>query len=92
MITIKEFPVETVGLYSPEGEFLGALDQNQFLDVRIQIAEQRLSGYYILGSAGKRLIEENGELNESMEGVFKTTITLSRRLWALIKADVNLAE
>lgn len=84
MITIREFPVETVDLYSPEGEFLGKLNQNQFLDVRIQIAEQRLSCYYIIGSTGQRLIEEDGNLQEELGGVFITTITLARKLYRML--------
>lgn len=48
MIKIKNFPVEKYPLYSPNHELVGYVDYFQFLDVRIQVKEHRLEGYYIV--------------------------------------------
>lgn len=48
MIRIRELEIEKNPLYSPDGELIGYMDYPQFLDVRIQIKEKGLSGYYVL--------------------------------------------
>jgi hypothetical protein len=54
MIFIKDIPVEKHPLYSPKHELLGYVDYFQFLDVRIQIKEQKLEGYYIVFTEDKQ--------------------------------------
>lgn len=49
MITINEFKETESSLYNNEGEFVGHIKSDlQLNDVRIQIKEQKVKGYYIV--------------------------------------------
>ena len=62
MIEIKHFEEEVIKLYDNNDNFIGEIDNElSFNDVRLQIAEQKLSGYYVIRNNGdKVIIEENG--------------------------------
>lgn len=56
VIIINDFPVEKWPLYSPNDKYIGDVDYHQFLDVRIQCMEKKLSGYYVLYTNQETLI------------------------------------
>lgn len=49
MIKINPYVHERVGLYNPDDEYIGSIGNDiELNDVRIQIAQQKLEGYYIM--------------------------------------------
>ena len=63
MIKINKIPAPTVDLYSPIGHLLGTVNEYEFNDVRIQIMESQLEGYYIVDASGACFyIDKNGRL------------------------------
>lgn len=66
MIEIKHFEEEVIKLYDNNDNFIGEIDNElSFNDVRLQIAEQELSGYYVIRNNGdKVIIEENGQISD----------------------------
>lgn len=62
-----------VPLYSPEGSLIGIIENGlAFNDVRIQIIENKLSGYYIMYKGQKCLIGTNGELETWPNDLYTT--------------------
>lgn len=88
MITITPYPEERVDLYSPEGEFIGDVNQAEFLDVRIQIYLNKLDGYYIVTKFGRFNINSSGEMDNWPGEVFSNGVKLARRLMNLQQNDV----
>jgi len=84
MIQIKEYPEETVDLYSPNDEYIETLNQAQFLDVRIQIVEQAIEGYYIVTPYGKHGLNTDGTIENPTERLFEKTVNLARALNGLV--------
>jgi hypothetical protein len=74
MIAIKNFPVEKYPLYSPKDELIEHVDYFQFNDVRIQIKEQHLEGYYVLfnkdGQDRKIMITPDGGTDSYPSGFY----------------------
>lgn len=48
MLEIKKIKPPYCNLYSPEGKRLGRLNEYQFHDIRVQIKQQKLEGYYCI--------------------------------------------
>ena len=62
MVKINRFPVQTVEVFTPDGESLGFVNEIEFNDIKLQIAEQNLEGYYIMFEDKKINININGEI------------------------------
>lgn len=59
MVVINNIKCPVTQLYSPTG-FIGDIEnEDQLNDVRIQIAEQNLEGYYIIWDSEKETIKIN---------------------------------
>lgn len=65
-----------------EGSFLVGVIKNElaFLDVRVQIAEQKLSGYYILFKGGRYYINDDGRLPDYPNDLFPSFLSLISKL------------
>lgn len=70
MLTVKTIIPPTVDLYEADGTFLGTLNQYEFLDVRVQIKEHQLSGYFVVFKGEKIRIDKNGTLESYPNGMF----------------------
>jgi len=89
MIEVKEYPEQTVDLYSPSDDYVATLNQAQFLDVRIQILEQKIEGYHIVSPYGKHGLNPDGTIENATEQLFSDVVKLSRKLMALIKRETH---
>lgn len=80
-IKIREIPEAKVELYSPDNELIGVIDNEvSFLDVRVQIHNQQLKGYYIVFNGIRCGIDRNGELDVYPEGLYDTRSDLLMKL------------
>jgi hypothetical protein len=70
MIEVKKISIPYVDLYDPSGTHLGQLNEYEFTDVRVQIKEKKISGYYIIFNKRKIMIGKNGGLEEWPDGLF----------------------
>lgn len=62
-----------VPLYNPEGKLIGIIENElAFNDVRIQIVENKLRGYYIMYKDRKCRIGTNGELDFWPDDLYTT--------------------
>lgn len=67
---------DEVEVYKPNGELLIKTDSElMFDDIRVQIAEKHLSGYYIIFKGEKREIKQNGYV-EFPKGLFNKSLIL----------------
>jgi len=88
-------PIATVNLFTPEGVFLGTVDKWQLLDVRIQIGEKKLDGYYFkyinLENQEKTITIDNlGRVSEWDEDLLDRNETLeqTRKLRSLQLGEI----
>ena len=89
MITITSYPEERVDLYSPEDQFIGNVNQAEFLDARIQIYLNKLEGYYIMTAYGRFNINSAGEMDNWPGEVFSNGVKLARKLMNLQQNDIT---
>lgn len=73
-------------LYGPEGDNEGSVligeikNELAFLDVRGQIAEQKLAGYFIVFQGERYYIDETGRLPDYPEDLFPSFLNLIEKL------------
>ena len=61
-------------LYSPDDEFIGTIESEySWNDVRIQIMEQKLSGYYVMFNEHKIEIDSDGRCETWPDGFYDIT-------------------
>lgn len=73
MVKINKIEDTSVELYSPDNKLIGTIDNIlQFLDVRVQIMEQKLNNYYIKMGDEEYEIDNNGRIINIPEGLFDT--------------------
>lgn len=74
---LQETPAE---LFTPDGKLVGSIHTViDFLDVRIQIAQQHLSGYYLIFNNERINIDCYGEMESYPNGLFDAiTIQLAK--------------
>lgn len=70
-IKIKDLRDIPCKLYGPNDEYIGEVTNLlQFTDVRVQIKELKLSGYYFIFEGEKISISKNGFLDKYPHGLF----------------------
>jgi hypothetical protein len=62
MIKINKYEIQTVEHFDNNGNSLGFLNEYENVDLWSQIAEQKLSGYYLMFNDMKIQIESNGKI------------------------------
>lgn len=70
-IVIRDIQNPSVKIYNPDGTLL--CDTNNelvFNDIRIQIKDQKLTGYYLIFEGNKCEINNDGELVKWPKGLF----------------------
>ena len=78
MLNINKYEEERVALYNPEGNYIGSINELEFLDIRLQICNQSLEGYYIITDNDTEIqIDKNGEVDKWEEGLFGKGLELS---------------
>jgi hypothetical protein len=87
---IRKFKRNEVTVYNPDGVVLCSADEYTIMDIQIQIAEQKLKGYYYTfetpdGEILRGTINENGELSEWFSRMFDLTQILFSKLYNVRK-------
>lgn len=80
-ISIKDINNIAIGIYNPENQLI-VYTNNQlvFEDIRIQIKEKQLTGYYIKFNGEKIKIDRNGNLEKWPDGLFDKLTDLLLKL------------
>lgn len=81
MIKVKKHEVQTVEHFDNKGTSLGFLNEYENTDLRCQIAEEKISGYYLLFKGLKIPIEPNGAIGNWENGLYDTREILLSRLF-----------
>lgn len=92
-IVIKNFNEEyiKIDLYDSNDNFIGKLDRNQYIDVRIQAYMKNIKGLYVVYPDGEKgfINHENGAVSYFQEGLWNTALRLSRLLMSLQSNDIK---
>jgi hypothetical protein len=80
MIDIKRIVPQTVELFAPNEQSLGFINEYEFYDIRVQIRENQLEGYYLLFNNEKIVIDKNGKYN-GKKGLFDMIVNYSVKLF-----------
>lgn len=80
MIKVKKIELQTVECFDPKDNSLGFLNQYEFTDLRVQIKENQISGYYTMFNNWQIFIDKNGELSDWPKGFFDTYTDLLMQL------------
>lgn len=79
-IKINTEPLQTCEAFDPEGNSLGLVNELQFIDLRAQICQANVSGYYVVHKGQKVYINNEGRLPFFPKDLFhwyeKSLITL----------------
>lgn len=87
MIKINKYTYPEVNLYSPEGVFLGVLSNPvEFTDVRVQIAQNGLKGYYFIFNEERINFNEYGVFDWNQFDGFDDEMKLIAHLFRAQKA------
>jgi hypothetical protein len=74
-LEIKKITPPVCYLYSPEREYLSVLNEYQFHDIRVQIKQKKLDGYYCLFRTSKGVhrldIDSDGRSNDWNDDTFQ---------------------
>ena len=88
MVEIKKIIPQTVEHFDSDGNSLGFLNENENLDLLCQIAEQKVSDYYLIFEDKKVKITSKGELEKWPSGLYDIEQHLFARLFNARK-DAN---
>lgn len=80
-IQVTKYPVQTVEHFDASGKSLGFLNEQENLDLRAQIAEQRASGYYLKFNELEVGILPNGKIHDWPNGLYDTNEKLLARIF-----------
>ena len=81
MITHNKITPPTVELYYPDGKYLGTINEYEFLDIRVQIKNEQVSGFYFFFNNNRSIkIDKNGELEYYPKGLLDTMANLYMKL------------
>ncbi len=85
MLKIKRYRL-TLPLYDPDGNKLGNVNQTGFIDFRIQVAKNKVEGYYVVFKNKKYYILLNGTLSDPLpdDNPHSKTVKLVRILTKLM--------
>lgn len=69
-------------VYSPDGELLGYVTEPQFDDIRLQISQNDLEGYYVLYAGKKYPISNYGVCDLPID-CFNESVDISQKIMEL---------
>lgn len=75
MVIVKKIEPPTCKMYDPNHNFLGVVNEYEFFDIRVQIKEQQLEGYYAIFTLDSDhdyhlSIDKDGRSNDWTKGTF----------------------
>lgn len=73
MIVYKEIPTQQVNVYKPNGEHFATVNEHELYDIRLQIKNQEIEGYYVVFENSRIDINIKGQLSYWPEGFFDLT-------------------
>ena len=83
-IKIKDLQNPPVKIYNPDGTLLCETNNELiFNDIRIQIKNQNLKGYYLIYEGNKCDIDNDGQLSRWPKGLFSISIAQLNYLFGL---------
>lgn len=80
IIQINKITPPTLEIFNPNGELIGEVNEYEFLDIRVQIREAQVFGYYLVFKGKKVRLDKNGELEEYPIGLLDTMTNLYCKL------------
>jgi len=89
MIKVKKYKVQTVEHFDNNEKSLGFLNEYENADLRCQIAEEKVSGYYLMLNGAKIPIEPNGKIINWNSGLYDTNEILLARLFKAQRSAVH---
>lgn len=83
MVKVNKYEVQTVEHFDNNGNSLGFLNEWENADLRCQIAEQKVSGYYLMFNGEKIEIQSTGKISWEgwKNGLYDTNEILLARLF-----------
>jgi hypothetical protein len=69
-IVINKIEPQTVELYTPDNISLGFVNEYEFNDIRIQIKQKQVDGYYCMFNGHRFNIDKNGRSKDWVVGFF----------------------
>ena len=81
MIQVNKYEHQVVEHFDSEDNSLGFLNEFENLDLRCQIAEQKVKGYYLIFNNEKNYIKSNGKIEPWPTGLYDTLSFLFSRLF-----------
>lgn len=69
-IVINKIMPQTVEAFTPSGESLGYINQYEFNDLRVQLKENKIDGYYLMFNDIKHTIDKDGRVDVWSKGFF----------------------
>lgn len=68
--TVNKIKPQEVEVFNSDDKSLGFVNEYEFNDLRIQIAENNLEGYYVMFNDIKHPIDQNGRIEDWSQGLF----------------------
>jgi len=81
MIKPVKIKPQEIEHFDPDGNSLGFLNELESTDLRCQIKENKVDGYYLEFNDKKRKIYSNGMIKDWTEGMYNTMDKLYDRLF-----------
>ena len=81
MIEVIKIEPQTVEVFDPSGKSLGFLNEYEINNLRAQIAENEVAGYYLVFNDKKIEIQSNGFISEWPYGMFDMNEELIARMF-----------
>ena len=92
MIKIVKHGPPEVPIFTPKGELIGVVtNEEEFVDIRAQIAEQELEGYYIIYKNEKFVIQKTGRITNYPNGLYDGVMDQTARLFRAQKVQLDKA-
>ena len=86
-VVVNHITPQTVEFFDPQDNSLGFVNEYTFGDVKVQIAENRLSGYYVKFQDRKLKIDHFGTLEDYPNGFFDTNFNHNMKLFSMIRKN-----
>ena len=82
-IKVKTYKIQTVEHFDNNNQSLGFLNEHESTDLRCQIAENEVEGYYLMFKDKKIFIDRRGHVSDWERGLYDTSEILLSRLFKL---------
>jgi len=80
MIKVNKYEIQTIEHFDNNGNSLGFLNHLESIDLRIQIAQQRIEGCYVLLNDSKIMIDSTAHFDNWGDGLYDLEYELLQKL------------